>query len=172
MNQNFEKKWFIAQIKPHSYDLAVRNLDRQGFETYLPKMKVTIKKENKFINKDKLVFPGYIFVSMGLEKPNWSIINSTYGVSRLLVFNNKPSEISNDIILALKNKYETNSDTLITKNLNRGDNIKFISGPFVDLIARIELIDDKNRIWVLLEAMGKYHKVKIQQFRTMNFTKS
>ena len=37
------KKWYIVQIKSNSYDLAVRNLERQGFETFLPKNEVTIK---------------------------------------------------------------------------------------------------------------------------------
>ena len=52
MNEKFVKKWFVVQIKPKSYDLAYRNLERQGFEAFAPKMRITTKKENKFINKD------------------------------------------------------------------------------------------------------------------------
>ena len=80
MNQNLIKKWLIVQIKPNSYDLAARNLERQGFKTFLPKMKTTIKKEKKFINKDVLVFPGYMFVGVDLQNSYWAKINSTYGV--------------------------------------------------------------------------------------------
>ena len=64
MDQNLFKKWFVVQIKPNSGDLAVRNLERQGFETFGPKMKITIRKNNKFFNKEVLVFPGYIFVGI------------------------------------------------------------------------------------------------------------
>ena len=50
MNQSLDKKWFIAQIKPNSYRTALQNLERQGFETFLPKMEITQRKENKFIS--------------------------------------------------------------------------------------------------------------------------
>ena len=104
MKQNLVKKWLIVQIKPNAYGLGIRNLERQGFETFLPKMKVTIRKEERFIYKDVFVFPGYIFVGIDKLNLNWAKINSTYGVSKVLVFNNKPSEISHDLIIALKNK--------------------------------------------------------------------
>lgn len=162
MNQNYLKKWLIVQIKPNSYNLAVRNLQQQGFETFLPRMKETIKKENKFINRYMPLFPGYLFVGVDLEKSNWSKINSTYGVSKLLYFSNKPSFISNDMILALKSRYKENINSIIDEKMKKGENIKFVNGPLVDLIGRIETLDDKNRIWVLIEFMGAHRKIKIQ----------
>ena len=171
LNQNIAKKWLVVQIKPNSYDLAVRNLERQGFETFLPKMKATIRKEKRFVYKDVFVFPGYMFVGVDPQNYNWTRINSTYGVSKLLVFNNKPSEISFDVILALKSRYEPNISPTINENLKKGDIIKFDSGPFVDLIASIEAVDDKDRIWLILEAMGDYRKLKIQHIKRLNFTK-
>jgi transcriptional antiterminator RfaH len=171
VNQNLVKKWLVVQIKPNSYDLAVRNLQRQGFETFLPKMKTTIKTENKFINKNVLVFPGYVFVGVEPQNFNWNKINNTYGVARVLAFNSKPALISIDLIIALKNRYETNINPIIEESLNKGDTIRFNHGPFVNLIARIEALDDKNRIVVILQALGENRRVKIQQAEKMNFTK-
>ena len=171
MSKIFVKNWLIAQIKPNSYDLAIRNLERQGFETFLPKMKATIKKENRFINKNVFVFPGYMFIGFNLQNFNWTKINSTYGVSKVLVFNKKPSEISYDLIEAFKNRYEANIGPTLKESLQKGDTIKFNSGPFVDLIARIENVDNANRIWVLLEAMGGYHKLKLQQTEKLKYIK-
>ena len=108
MKQNLEKKWVIVQIKLHSYDLASRNLERQGFEIFLPKMKVAIRKETKFITKEVFVFPGYMFVGVDQKSSNWTKINSTYGVSKLLTFNNKPSVIPLGLIVALRDRYENN----------------------------------------------------------------
>ena len=171
MGKNLVKKWLIAQIKPYSYDLAIRNLERQGFETFVPKMKITIKEKIFFINKDVFVFPGYVFIGVDPLNSNWTKINSTYGISKLLSFNNKASEISHDLILALKNRYDENIEQTIKENLKKGDIIKFNSGPFVDLIAGIEALDGKNRIWVLLEAMGQKMKVKIQKTEKIKFYK-
>ena len=171
MTKYLRKNWLVAQIKPNSNDLATRNLERQGFETFGPKMKITIKKEEKFINKDVLVFPGYIFIGLDPQYLNWTKINSTYGVSKVLAFNNKFSIISHDLISALKSRYEDNIDQTIKENLEKGDAIKFNSGPFVDLIARIESVDEKNRIWLILEGMGGEQKLKLQKTKRLKYIK-
>ena len=171
MNNNYKKKWMIAQIKPNSYDLAVRNLERQGFETFLPKTKMTIKKANKFIHKEVLLFPGYAFVGIDQQNSDWIKINSTYGVLKLLSFNKKPAEVHFDIIVALQNRYGDKFNPVINEKLKKGDSIKFNNGPFTELVAYIERIDEKNRIYVLLELMGGHRKLEINLKEKINFVK-
>ena len=163
MSQNLVKKWLIAQIKPNSYDLAIRNLERQGFEIFLPKMEITQRQNEKFIVKNVYVFPGYMFVCYNPHIINWTKINSTYGVSKILSLNNKPTEISYDLILELKKRYQINTNTSKKENLQKGDSIKFYAGPFADLIAKVENVDKNNRIWFLLESMGSYKRLKLQK---------
>ena len=102
---------------------------------------------------------------------NWTKINSTYGVSKILTFNKTPSEISSDFILALKNRYEINSNPTQEEKLQKGDSIKIYSGPFADVIAKVESVDENNRIWVLLEAMGGYRKLKLQKNQSIKYNK-
>ena len=153
MYENVLKKWFVVQIKSNSYDLAIRNLERQGHETFVPKMKVTVKKKKSFVDKFVSVFPGYLFVGVDTENINLTKINSTYGVSKLLVFNKNPYEISQDMVLALKKRYSSNFSRNNKDKLQEGDFIKFESGPFVELIAKIEILDNKNRIRIFAEVM-------------------
>ena len=171
MNQSLDKKWFIAQIKPNSYNTAIQNLERQGFETFLPKMQITQRQKNKFLVKNVYVFPGYMFVCFDPYIISWTKINSTYGVSKILVFNKKPSEISSDLILELKIRYEINSNPTQKEKLQKGDSIKFSKGPFTDLIAKVESVDEKNRIWILLEAMGGYQRLKLQNVEKNKYNK-
>ena len=110
MNDSLYKKWFIAQIKPNSYHSAIQNLERQGFETFLPKMQMTQRQKNNFVVKNVYVFPGYMFVCFDPHIITWTKINSTYGVSKILIFSNKPAQISSDLILELKNRYEINKE--------------------------------------------------------------
>ena len=171
MNQSLYKKWFIVQIKPNSYHTAIQNLERQGFETFLPKMEITQRQENKFIVKNVYVFPGYMFVCFDPLIITWTKINSTYGVSKILTFSNKPAEISSDLILELKNRYEINSKPTQKEKLQKGDYIKFYVGPFTDLLAKVESVDEKNRIWILLEAMGGYQRLKLQNVEKNKYNK-
>lgn len=169
MSEKLIEKWMIAQIKPNSCDLAVRNLERQGFKTFIPKIKTTIKKENRFISKNVSLFPGYVFIGFNPCQLNWIKIKSTYGISKVLVFNKKPSEISYEIILALKHRYEKNIYSTVEEDFQIGDTIKFNSGPFVDIFARIETVDSKNRIWILLEVMGGYRKLSLKQTEILKY---
>jgi len=171
MNQILNKKWLVAQIKPKSHDLAFRNLERQGFETFMPKIKATTRKENKFINKEVFLFPGYAFVGVDLQNSYWTKINSTYGVSKLLSFNNKPSKVPLDFIVALKKRFQDNINPIINENLKSGDIIKFNTGPFADLVTKIESVDSIKRINVLLQIMGAARKLEINLEEKINFVK-
>ena len=168
---NSPKNRKISQIKPNSHDLAVRNLERQGFEIFMPKIKITTKKENKFINKEVFLFPGYLFIGVDPQNFYWSKINSTYGVSKLLSFNNKPSEVPLDLIVKLKKRFGDYINPIINEKLKRGDKIKFNNGPFTDLVANIESFEPKNRIYVLLEVMGGRRKLKISIKEEVDFVK-
>ena len=171
MKQSLDKKWCIAQIKPNSYRSAIQNLERQGFQTFFHKIEITRRQENKFVVNNAQVFPGYMCVCFDPHSINQTKINSTYGVSKILTFNKIPSEIPSDLILELKTKYENNDNRKGIEKLQNGDSIKINNGPFASLIARIEAVDDKNRIWLVLEAMGQHKKLKIQQTEKLNFTK-
>lgn len=171
IRESIEKKWFVAQIKPNSYQSAIINLERQGIETFLPKMGITQRQKNKFVVKNVYVFPGYMFVCFDPHIIGWTKINSTYGVSKILAFNKNPTKVSSDLILELKIKYEVNSNPKQMEKLQKGDAIKFYSGPFTDLIAKVESADEKNRIWILLEGMGGFQRLKLQNIDHNKYNK-
>jgi transcriptional antiterminator RfaH len=47
--------------------------------------------------------------------------------------------------------------------LHQGQIIKVTAGPFVDLVGRLERLDDKGRVSVLLELMGGSVRVALPQ---------
>ena len=171
MTEENTQKWFVVQIKPNSYALAKRNLERQGFKIFIPKMTILNRKNNMFITKDVYVFPGYIFVSFNPSFTPWVRINSTYGVSKILLFNKRPAEVALEVIAALKNRYDLNFSLLKNKKIRKGDSIKFLSGPFVDLIARVESVEENHRIWALFEYMGGMRKIKLMNNNKLQYSK-
>ena len=56
MKQGLDKKWLIAQIKPNSYNIAIQNLERQGFETFLPKMQITLRQKKILLSRTLMFF--------------------------------------------------------------------------------------------------------------------
>ena len=56
------KSWYLIQAKPKSEQLAKENLERQGFETYLPLILGRTKKRGKTIKSIQPMFPRYLFI--------------------------------------------------------------------------------------------------------------
>lgn len=50
--------WFLAQFKPNSHKIAVRNLARQGFRTFLPMLEETRCARGRFTQQMRPLFPG------------------------------------------------------------------------------------------------------------------
>ena len=48
MTSSDTTSWYIVQFKPNSLKIAVRDLQRQGFETFLPMHEVTRRTAAKF----------------------------------------------------------------------------------------------------------------------------
>ena len=65
------KEWFVIQFKPNSHYQATKNLNRQGFKTFLPLHEITSRKASRFVKSTKPLFPGYMFVSFDKTENKW-----------------------------------------------------------------------------------------------------
>jgi transcriptional antiterminator RfaH len=154
------KEWFILQFKANSHHQATKNLNQQGFETFLPLHDTTLRKASRFKNTTKPLFPGYMFITFDRANTRWHKINNTYGVSRLVTFNSTLKSIPSIIIENLINRCDKSGKILPLKKLAEGDQVKILNGPFASFIASVEKYETDQRIWVLMNLMGR--KTKIQ----------
>ena len=154
------KEWFILQFKSNSHHLAAKNLNRQGFETFLPLHDTTSRRTSRFINTSKPLFPGYMFIRFNRAESEWNKINNTYGVSRLITFNSLLKSIPTSFVDSLMKRYDSSGKLLPIVKFKKGDNVKVLTGPFADFIATIEKYEADQRIWILMDLMGR--KTKIQ----------
>lgn len=154
-------KWFVIQFKPNSHRLAERNLHRQGFESFLPLYELTKHKYNRYVSELRPLFPGYMFVAFNPTGGLWRQINCTIGVSKLVSFGSKPIPIPLDLIAGLRKRCDVEGKLLPPKQLNKGDSVQLQKGPFANYIANIETIDANQRIWVLMELMGRTTRISV-----------
>jgi len=162
MGMCMSKEWFILQFKANSHQQAVKNLNRQGFETFLPLHNTTSRKASQFINTSQPLFPGYMFVTFDKAESKWHKINNTYGVLRLVTFNSILKSIPATFINNLMKRYDLSGNLIPIKELKKGDQVKVLKGPFANFIATIESYETDQRIWVLMDLMGR--KIKIETF--------
>ena len=155
------KEWFILQFKPNSHHLATKNLTQQGFEVFLPLHDTTSRKLSRFINTSKPLFPGYMFIRFDRAESKWHKINNTYGVSRLITFNSLLKSIPTKFVDSLMKRYDSSGKLIPIQKLKEGDRVKILKGPFADFIASVENYESEQRIWVLMDLMGRTTKIQI-----------
>ena len=156
------KEWFILQFKSNSHHLAAKNLNRQGFETFLPLHETTSRRLSRFINTSKPLFPGYMFIKFDRAESEWHKINSTYGVSRLITFNSTLKPIPINIVDSLMKRYDSSGKLLPIQKLKKGDQVTVLKGPFANFIATVEKYEADQRIWILMDLMGRKTKIITQ----------
>ncbi len=155
--------WFVVQLKPNAEAIAKRNLLRQGMQIFAPFEEVTARKARKLIQTCKALFPGYLFVSFDQETVRWRTVNSTLGVNRLVSFaEDRPAQVPLGLISSLMRRCDRSGKLLPPRFLHGGDVVRITNGPFADFIGTVEQIAPDQRIWVLLDILGKNTRVAIR----------
>ena len=150
-------RWYLVFTKPKEEEKAKKNLENQGFESFMPKISV-IKKGEKISSKVELMFPRYIFTKLKKEDSNWIKINSTYGVNKVVAYGGMPAFIPESLINELKIKCGERGileQKKIFTNYNKGDRISIKDGIFKGKDAIFLSYKGKDRVRVLLEIINQ-----------------
>lgn len=154
--------WFVVQLKPNAEAIAKRNLLRQGLQIFAPFEEVTSRKARKPVQIRKALFPGYLFVSFDQDEVRWRTVSSTLGVSRLVSFaEDRPAQVLFGLISSLMRRCDPSGKLLSTRFLHSGDVVRVTNGPFAEFIGTVEQMTSDQRIWVLLDILGKNTRVAI-----------
>jgi transcriptional antiterminator RfaH len=156
-------QWFLAQLKPNCSGVAERNLRRQGFTTFLPLTEETQRKPSGFVTKTVPLFPGYIFVQVNAALGLWRSINSTYGITKLVSFGSAPADVPTGLVETLQAGCDETGKLQpiepLSERLKVGDTVRFLNGPFTDLLSEITDLAADRRVWVLLDILGSKTRV-------------
>ena len=96
-----------------------------------------------------------MFVNILPETASWRKINSTYGVSKLVSIDGKPTPLPLQLVTELKLRCNATGTLQDHKDFNTGDSVEVLSGPFANFIAIVDSIDPAQRIWLLIDFMGQ-----------------
>ena len=144
----------MARVHPHRESTAQLNLDRLGFRSFAPRAKRTVRHARKLRNVLAPLFPGYIFLILDLSRDRWHVVNSTFGVASLIMGVEQPIPVPHGIVEALVTATEASGLVRLDSDLEIGQTVRILSGPFVEALCRLVHLDDRGRVRVLLEFMG------------------
>ena len=163
-----EKEWYVVNTYSGHENKVKEKLEMRastmGMEDYIYRVvvpeqtEIEVTKDGKEKEKAKKMFPGYILVEMVMTDEAWFIVRNTPGVTGFIGSSGKgakpfpltPQEV--DKILGSMGMSRLD----IGNNLNVGDSIKVISGPFANMFGTVKSIDmEQQRLEVALDLFGQ-----------------
>jgi len=154
------RRWYAVNTHPAAEAKACFNLKRQGWETFYPKTLKTIKSGRRIRSELRPFFPGYVFVSLDPYLDGWRAVDSTLGVRSIVKNGDSPSAVPRGIVEGLKQMTEEDGRIVSTSHLKTGENVRFLSGPFADMVGALERLDATGRVLVLLDILGRVTQVQ------------
>ena len=144
-----EEGWYLLKTKVRQELRARDNLGNQGFDTYCP----VFKQKSKGTIKEEILFPGYLFLLLDLEKDleKFHTIRSTRGVNEIVYFNRIIRQLHNSGRLSKEEEEKTKSE-LLPKPIPNGDDI-------IDEIRKIVNVLNNKAEGIRLDAFEPGDKV-------------
>jgi len=150
------ENWFVAQLKPNGLAKALEHLKRQKITTFSPTLMTTMAKSPRPKESREPLFPGYIFLQFDRSHAKSIAINSTRGVSRLISLDPRhPSTIAPQYIAELKERCDETGLLLPPVDLQVGERVRILTGPFAQTLTTIENLPAQDRVGVLFDIMGQ-----------------
>jgi len=153
MGLSTDKIWAAVNVKPNQANKAEANLTQQGFDFFAPRIKVTKRQKNRFINRLDLFYPGYIFVHIDITTDDARKVRSTYGVSNIVRVGGRIGALPDAFIEAMRNcTQEIHNQASV--DLIPGQKVEIARGPFAGLVAELISIDANHRVKCLFDLIS------------------
>lgn len=157
-----QAKWYILQSKPRQESKACEELQKQGYEVYLPTIQVEKIVSGRRVEREEVLFSRYLFIHLDQIDSNWAPLRSTRGVSNLIRFGSFIPSLSNEQLSALKNWLQVvpKKDYFAPNQI-----LQVIAGPFRGMQAIFEKLtttqNGEERAIVLFEILGKSQQISV-----------
>ncbi len=172
-----EKQWYVvntysgheSKVK-EKLEAKIESMNMQDniFRIIIPETTEVEVKNGVRKEKVKKMFPGYVLVEMIMSDEAWLMIRNTPGVTGFIGSSGKgakptpllPQEI--DRILASMGMSRVNAE----KELNVGDQVSIVDGPFNGMIGKVENIDlENNRLNIVIDLFGQETTVDVEIYQ-------
>ncbi len=173
-----DKEWYVVNTYSGHESKVKEKLEARtesmGMQDYIYRVIIPETKEIETLKdgttkeKTHKMFPGYILVEMIMSDEAWYIVRNTPGVTGFIGSSGKgakptplpPQEI--DRVLANMGMSRLNIDT----EINVGDKVNIVDGPFKGMMGKVDNIDNENnRLNVLIDLFGQETPVEVELFQ-------
>ena len=149
------ERWYAVHTLPFAEARAERQLQWQEFRTFQPKRHKTVRHARKLRTVEAAFFPRYLFVVLDPDRHQWRRVNSTIGVSRLVMRGDQLLPVPRGVVEALIEMADARGILQLGRGLRLGEPVRLMAGPFAEQLATLDHQDDAGRVRVLLHILGR-----------------
>lgn len=162
------RRWFAVRAQPRKEQLAELHLNRQNFETFLPRIARSARRPTGTVTTLTPFFPGYLFVRLDLAADRWRTVNGTIGVIGLVQFGEHPTPTPAGLIENMATRASQDSEVrLESAPLHSGQAVRFVGGAFDGRIGAFEATSPDERVTILLALMSREVRVRVPRSAVM-----
>ena len=149
-------------------EVGENNISDEVGEVFVPYEKVVEVRNNKKRIREKMFFPGYILIKMNMTPNAKYVVENTPGVLSFVgPKGSSPVPLKDKEIKRIFGEVaDKEGRELITTSYKVGDNVKVISGPFIDFTGNVEEVnDEKQKVKVVVSIFGRPTSVELDCFQ-------
>jgi len=148
-------RWYVARTQPRAEGRAVANLEKQKFATFCPRFRKSRRHARRVETVLVPLFPSYIFVSLDLAFDRWRAVNSTRGITHMIMQGELPQAVPPGVVESLQSRTRADGTVDLTSGLEIGQPVRVVRGPFADFVGTLQHLDSTGRVRVLLYLLGR-----------------
>lgn len=161
-SDGIESLWFLAYTRPRLETVALQNLQRQGFDAYLPFYKRLNQSSAGVQAIFEPMFPRHVFFKTSLQAQSIAPVRSTRGVAQVVSFGHGIATLGSHTLEAIRQmEQERNAvDAADLNALRPGHSVRFCNSALSGLKGLVKSVSSR-RVTVLLELIGSQPVISV-----------
>lgn len=155
-----DARWYVVHTYSGYENKVAQNIEKivenrglrdQILDVKIPTGIFTEMKDDKKVEVERKLFPGYVLIKMVMNEDTWYIARNTRGVTGFVGPGSKPVPLSEAEVEALGVEVRE-----IEVSYSEGDTVKVIDGSFEGFTGRVsEISKERGKVSVLITMMGR-----------------
>src|SRR5579862_5350548 len=130
------RRWYLIHSKPAAETHAQLQLQRQGYQTYFPRLLQTVRRHGRPRTQINPLFPRYLFLHLDEGRQCLTPVRSTLGVANIVRFGARFATVPDEIVGELRAREDPESGLHKLRPppaLGPGIPVRIAAGPFTGL---------------------------------------
>lgn len=157
-------RWYVIHSKPCAEGVAQVNLERQGYELYLPRLLQTVRWRRHRRERVVPLFPRYLFLRLKEGSQPLGPVRSSVGVAGVVRFGCQYAVVDDQVIRGLQARADPITGLHCLSRpapLAAGATVQIVAGAFDGLEGIFQREDGAERVVVLLKLLGQDTPVRV-----------